>query len=496
MTGLKLKAFLGATSLALAGCAVDLEPLTPAEISEVAADREARLLASDQEALTGALGLHEAMARALKYNLDHQIETRNILLARSSKDLSEMDLLPDLVADAEFSRRNNEPGGRSVNLETGVTSATPSRSDERTNSDANLTLSWDVLDYGLSYYRAQQSANDVLIAQEQRRAVVNRLMESTRTAYWRAVSDERLSGRISRVLRKADRALAQSRSLSNGGFSDRTEGLIYQRDLLRVIGEMQALKRDLSTAKPQLAALTNLRPGAKFNVRVPSRKTLPNIHQSAGQLVQMAYQNRPELREITYEQRNLELDEKAVALELLPSIRPFLTASIDNNDLLEEGQFLSAGTRVSWDLISLFNNKRRKQVFGANKALLDARALALTHAVATQVHISKARYDLLRKETRTTAQFAAVSAQISRAIQAESASGLTGLQEEVFEEVGAILAELRFDARYAELQSSYASVFQAVGLNNYPGELTGTESLDTLETAIHDMWRQRGEGLH
>ena len=68
--------------------------------------------------------------------------------------------------------------------------------------------------------------------------------------------------------------------------------------------------------------------------------------------------------------------------------------------------------------------------------------------------------------------------------------------EEVFEEVGAILAELRFDARYAELQSAYASVFQAVGLNNYPAELTGHESLETLEAALHDMWLKRGEGLH
>lgn len=482
--------------LALLGCSVEYQPLTQSEISEAAADREARLISADQEQLSGSLGLHEAMARALKYNLDHQIEIRNVSLARTSKQLSEMDLLPDLVADAEFSRRSNEPGGQSVNLGTGVTSATGSRSSERTSSDANLTLSWDILDYGISYFRAQQSANDELIAQEQRRAVVNRLMESTRTAYWRAVSEERLGDRINQILRKADRALVQSRSLSNGGFADRTEGLIYQRDLLRVIGEMQALKRDLATAKPQLAALANLRPGQSFKVRVPPRKTLPQVKQPARQLVKMAYLNRPELREITYEQRNLELDEKASSLALLPSIRPFLTGSLDGNDLLAEGDWLSAGTRVSWDLISLFNNKKRRQVFGANKDLLDARALALTHAIATQVHISKARYDLLRKETRSTAQFAEVSAQISRAIQAESESGLTGLQEEVFEEVGAILAELRFDARYAELQSAYASVFQAVGLNNYPGELTGNESLQALESAIHDMWRKRGEGLH
>jgi len=489
-----LLGILGA--MALAGCSVDLEPLSQSEIIASATDREARLLDATQAPLDGALGLHEAMARALKYNLDHQIELRNVELKRSTKRLSEMDMLPDLVADAEASRRNNDSGGRSVNLTTGTTSATASRSTDRTQSDANLTLSWDILDYGLSYYRAQQSGNDILIAQEQRRAVVNRLMESTRTAYWRAVSAERLNGRIDRVLRKANRALAQSRDLSNGGFADRTTGLIYQRDLLRVIGEMQALQRDLSTAKPQLAALTNLRPGAHFHVRVPPRKTLPSVKKSTSDLVQLAYLNRPELREITYEQRNVALDEKASQLELLPSIRPFITGSIDTNDLLVQNSWLSAGTRISWDLMSLFGAGKRRNVFGARQALLDARALALTHAVATQVHISKKRYDLLRQETRTVAQYSNVSGQIARAIQAQSASGLSGIQEEVLEEVGAILAELRFDARYAELQSAYASVFQAVGLNNYPGQMTGHESLDQLEAAIHNLWLKRGEGLH
>lgn len=492
----KVGLLLGASVLVLAGCSVDYAPLTQAEISQTANDRAVRLVAADQEPLSGRLGLHEAMARALKYNLDHQIEVRNVALKRSSKRLSEMDMLPDLVADAEFSRRSNDPGGRSVNLSTGVTSATASRSAERSQGDANLTLSWDILDYGLSYYRAKQAANDELIAQEQRRAVVNRLMESTRTAYWRAVSAERLSGRIDSVLAKSNRALRQSRNLSNGGFSDRTAGLIYQRDLLRVIGEMQALQRDLATAKPQLAALVNLSPGANFKVRLPPRKTLPSVKQSASQLVQLAYTNRPELREITYEQRNVDLGERASVLELLPSIRPFLTGSVDSNALLDQRSWVSAGTRVSWDLMSLFGAGKRKQVFGARRDLLDARALALTHAVATQVHISKARYDHLRRETRTVAQYSDVSGKISKAIQAESASGLAGLQEEVFEEVGAILAELRFDARYAELQSAYAGVFQAVGLNNYPAHMTGHEPLKELEAAIHNMWIKRGEGVH
>lgn len=483
-------------SVVLVGCTTELNPLTSFEISKTAAERKAKLLSPDQEPLKSRLGLHEAMAMAIKYNLDHKIETANVYLTRSSRALTEFDMLPNLVASGEYSNRGTSPGSRSVTLATGVTSPTATRSTGAENSEGNLTLSWDILDFGLSYYRSQQSGNDILIAQEQRRAVLNRLVESVRTSYWRAVSHERLNGRITTVVRRAERALKQSRNLTNGGFEDRTTGLIYQRDLLRVIGEMQALQRDLAISKPQLAALVNLKPGAHFHVRIPQRRTLPSVNTSASRLVDIALENRPELREISYEARNIDLDEKAAVLELLPSLRPYLTASTTSNDLIVNQNWVSAGARVSWDLMNLFKQPSRQRLLTSRKVLNEARALALTHSVATQVHVAKTRYDFLRTETRTSARYADVSSKISKAIKAERAEGLIGEQEVVLEEVGSILAELRFDARYAELQSSYAAVFAATGLNNYPGTLTGHESLAELEKAIHDLWIKRGEGLH
>ena len=484
------------STVVLSACDTPLVPLAESELRVVAADRAARIVSETQEPVSGSIGLHEAMARAIKYNLDHRIETSNVVLARASKQLIDLDMLPDLVVNSEFSRRSNDPGGFSVNPDTGLTSANASRSTEREAFDTDLTLSWDVLDFGLSYYRSKQSANEVLIAMEQRRATVNRLLENVRTAYWRAVSHDRLSGRIATLERKAERALKESRSLSDGGFSSPKVGLVYQRDLLRVIGEMKALQRDLEISKFQLAALMNLEPGQKFTVRIPNRKGLPAVRQPVSQLVETAYLNRPELREITYEQRNLELDEKSAVLQLLPSVRPYLAGNISNNSLLSEKDWLSAGTRISWDLMNLFTNPRRVAQFKGREALLDARALALTHAVATQVHVAHARYSNLRGETRYAAEYASVSRKITQAISDETSAGLAGVQEEVFEELGAILAELRFDSRYAELQSAYAGLFAAIGQNNYPSQMSGNESLQELEKTIHDIWVNRGEGFH
>ena len=150
------------------------------------------------------------MARALKYNLDTQVDLKEETLRLGEKRLAEYDMLPDLVANADYFSRSNQPGATSISLLTGTPSLQPSRSTEKTVFDGDLELSWDILDFGLSYVRAKQRSDEVLIAMEQRRSTVNRVIEDVRSAYWRAVSAERLLGRLSRLETRALRALGDS----------------------------------------------------------------------------------------------------------------------------------------------------------------------------------------------------------------------------------------------------------------------------------------------
>jgi hypothetical protein len=56
----------------------------------------------------------------------------------------------------------------------------PFTSDERNSVSADLSLSWNVLDFRLSHIRAKQAAHDVLIADEERRRVADRIMQNVR----------------------------------------------------------------------------------------------------------------------------------------------------------------------------------------------------------------------------------------------------------------------------------------------------------------------------
>ena len=165
------------------------------------------------------------------------------MLRSSEADLANLDKLPRLVANAGFSNRDNFSGSRSSALidstSVGEQSLVPSTSSERDVIDSDLTLSWDVLDFGLSYVRAKQAADGVLIANERKRRVANRIIEDVRTAYWRAVSAERLVDKLSKLESDIERALTESDAAYRKRQTSPLSALTYQRELLDIQNTIQ-----------------------------------------------------------------------------------------------------------------------------------------------------------------------------------------------------------------------------------------------------------------
>ena len=90
--------------IGLSSCAIKPIPLTTDEVqSRVKEDRA--VLTKDQEPVSGPIDLYEAMARALKYNLDARVELMHKMLAQTQLDLSHYAMLPRLAANAGFDGR-------------------------------------------------------------------------------------------------------------------------------------------------------------------------------------------------------------------------------------------------------------------------------------------------------------------------------------------------------------------------------------------------------
>jgi predicted DNA-binding helix-hairpin-helix protein len=90
------------------------------------------------------------------------------------------------------------------------------------------------LDFGLSYVRAQQGSDRYLIAKERERKAVHNLMQDVRTAYWRAVSAQRLLDRVEPLASRVSIAIENSRQIELEQLENPLEALQFQRDLLDI----------------------------------------------------------------------------------------------------------------------------------------------------------------------------------------------------------------------------------------------------------------------
>jgi outer membrane protein TolC len=477
------------------GCATPVTPFTVDETRERGQALSQRMT-MDQEPLKGELDLYGAMARAIKYNLDYRVESMELAVRVSDLDVRRFDMLPKLVARLDHNGRHNDAGGTSRSLLTGRESLEASSSSERSISSAELTLSWDVLDFGLSYVRAKQAGDEILIAEERKRKVVNRIVEDVRTAYWRAVSADRVLGKMTELERATDSALGAAQEQERSGTTAPLAALTYQRELLTIRREMQALERELGVAKQQLAALINLPVGADYKLTLPTRDLTWNpMGLSSEQMIQQAVANRPELREVAYQIRSLAQEEQAVWLRNLPNLKAFLGINWSSNDYLYNGRWLGWGAQASWNLINVFRMPLDRARVAAQHDLLDQRALALTMAVATQVHVSRARHEQRLRELVTARQGHQVQEKIMRLTQVGFSADRISRQTLVREQMNTLMTEIRLDMAMADLQNAFANVHASMGVDAFDASMSARDDVPTLSDKLRTMWAARQDAL-
>jgi len=481
-----------ALGIFLSGCVVTPEPLTQSELA-LTADTNLASVTSGQEAVVQPISLYEAMARALKYNLDHKIELMARELADAKLNQAKSDMLPTLVANSSYSNRDHDPHSYSEGL-SGIRSVTPSTSRENENFSKDIAFSWNILDFGLSYVRAKQSADQALIAEEQKRKVVNRIIEDVRSAYWRAVSADRLLSGFKGLEGRVETALKNSRSLGASGYTSPVAALTFQRELVDIKKRTQALQRELETSKIQLAALMNIPPDQAYSLVIPERN-MSNLEVKipAREMVSLALQNRPEIREISYRSRISEQEAEAALLELLPGIQLYAGANYDSNDFLLNNSWVSWGAKASWNAMKLFQYPARSRLVETEQQLNFQRSLAMTMAIMTQVEVARARYHHLRKSAATAAQYYSIQSKILKQVQSSQATGAASQQSLIREQMNTLVASAEYDIAYSDLQNAFATIYSSIGVDPWGDFLDTSADVAILAGSLKQVWHERGD---
>jgi len=474
-----------AATFLIGGCAVTAIPVTQEELESQSQSDLAEIF-KGQEAIEDPITLHEAMARALKYNLDQRLKLMEEALARGDLDVMRYDMLPELTVSAGYNYRNNEPGAASESLLTGRLSLEPSKSIERTYADASAIMTWNLLDFGVSYVRNQQQANEILVTQERSRKVAQNVIQDVRYAYWKAVSAQQLLPETDDLLEQAEDALENSRQLENLRLQTPLKPLRYQKSLLDLIGRLWRLREDLSSAKTELAALINIRPGTYFELVDNEDNLIEDalpIYTPVIELEQMALLQRPELIEENYKRRISTLEVRKAMLSMFPGLEFSLGKNHQQNKYLFHETWTGAGAGITWNIFNLLSGPARMEQARTQGELDDIRRMALSMAVLTQVQLAYQRYHLSIRNNQIAVQQSDVESRIRKHIIAGQRASREHALAVLRAKTAAMVARMRRHVAHAEVQNSMGRLQNSIGYDPLPREIKD-ESIASLAQAI------------
>jgi len=450
-----------------AGCAsVNPVALAPQDM-QAQQQTDTQAMRKDVEPIAGPLTLDEAMARALKYNLERRTRMMEEALAMGQMDVSKFDMLPKIMAQAGYAYRDRTRFTYSSSYpDEHPTSTTPSTTSERNRSTHDLGLTWSLLDVGLGYSGAKQQADRFLIAGEKRRKAMHLLMQDVRTAYWRAASAQLLKADVQKTIALAEEALVDSRKVAVERVKNPLEPLRYQRQLLENLRLLENINQELSSAQVDLASLIN----APLNQPIQiATADLKNITDQVSQvpvdkLEEVALQNNPDLREQHYNARIAREETRRTMLRMFPNISFNYGTKYDTDRYLLSNNWNEAGVQLSFNLMNLFTAGTQMKLAEAGVALADQRRVAAQAAVLTQVHLSRLQVINARSQYERADAIYETDSQIAKVMRNRQMVAAQSKLDVVSTETASILSLLRRYQALAQVQVAENRMLATLGL--------------------------------
>ncbi|CDK97911.1 conserved membrane protein of unknown function [Magnetospirillum gryphiswaldense MSR-1 v2] len=478
----------------LSACAMTPEPFTPEQLAQSSKDDRTDMFKSG-EPLSGPLTVSEAIARALKHNLDRRAKVMEEALALGQTDIDRWDMLPKLVANGNFTSRSEPNATRSRDLYTQTTSTSnPTYSTDRDNYTADLGLSWNVLDFGLSYFTAKQNADRALIAAERKRKAVHNLVQEVRFAFWRTAAHQELREEVDRAVAEAKVALDRAKTVERENLKAPAEALRYQKSLLETLRQLTAIQQELSTAEIELAALINAPPGTKLGLEVPKELKVPAWDLGVERMEELAFAGNADLREQGYLARVAVNDTRKAIARLFPGITFSGSRNYDHNSFLMNNHWYEAGAKLSWNLMNLVSGPDAIAYAETNEEVTKARRLAQRMAVLAQVHVSERQFHNAASQFDQSDQLWKVDARLFELSEARAANDAQGMLERVAGRASAIASQLRRFQTYAQVEQAYAKMQASIGHDLMP-DAVASHDLPSLSAVIAERlvaW-ERGE---
>jgi outer membrane protein TolC len=480
---------IAASCAVLSACAIKPEPLGTAEQKlQLTIDRE--IARKDVEVLNEPLTLDQAIARAIKYNLDHRVRMMEQAVAIGQLDLSRFDMWPQIMASAGYSTRNKPLITEATNSVTGQPSLSdPFISSAQSFWNVSLGLSWNLLDFGAGYFNAKQNADRVLIAGERRRRAMHLLMVDVQNAYWRAASAQALKEDIEITVRLAEDALKNSQQAEKSEVRQPIDAVRYQKNVLENLRNIDIIQSELGTAQIELANLINLPPTTEIKFAPPPFQGIKTgvTALPMSMLEEVALINNADLRESFYNVRIVAADTRKAMLRMLPGINLNWGPNYTTNSYIINQAWNAGAVSLSWNMLNTLMVPAIKKQGEAQEDLAVQRRMAMQMTVLGQVHLARLQYENAARVLDRSSALASADRKIEKFTKDGASSGTQSQAEMVAAQSVSIISEMR---RYQAIAQLYAANGRLQASLGFEPNLS-----DIQKTSLADLTKQVGEAM-
>lgn len=451
---------------ALSGCATTAVQYNTANMSS-ADDESLRRQAAPME-ISAPLTIDQVRTRTLAHNSEYARAQTQFIETLRKAGQGGKDLLPQVYASSYGTWRNNANASAGEKIDANSNSAPKSffTAQDQAIATSNFTASWDLLEIGLSGFKANRRAINAYSQAEQNQYLCHKLMVDVENAYWRAVAFEQAQAKADWLKTRVSYALDLSAQRAEQNPDSKLQELMFQRELIDINRWYQSLLRSLISAKPELARLMNLPAGTQFDLqstRLPAELGKLGTENTLS-LIKTAYKNRPEIRQALYQTDLTQLKNEEDLWRHLPAMRFFIGGNSNTNSFALNSNFVSAGASLSWDLMRLSQIGQTKRNGKIALAKEQRQTEILANAIMAQVMIAQQQMHKLDYDLTLAWKALSIQGDITQDLTADVASGKKAETYLIKEELMRELSFIREQMARAELHTAKARLQQSIGL--------------------------------
>lgn len=414
-------------------------PLTLDDLVEIAMQRNLNLLVKDQE-----------------YQIQQEVASR-----------ARFRMLPSIKFNFEESGRNENTASFSQSLQPGVPPAPLSISSDQHIQRWDMNLVFNLLDFGLSYFRHRQECDRTMIAQlEYQRLKQNVVVDVTRQ-FWKGVAAKMAMQQSTGLIDKSELQQNNLRRQMESKVISEIQGLRNENQLINIHAQLQGYEKDYHSSIYELAILMGMPPSVDFELAGVTELETNAVIGNLEELEQFALLNRPELfsADLDYKIRTDEV--RAAILQMFPGVELFGGPYHDSNSFLLFNNWLAAGVRATWNLLDAPGFAQEKIIGDSRKILARKNRLQLSIGIMSQVHLAYHVYQDNLQSYMLAKDLESVNRRLLLAAQNEQKQGKLHEADIIKYEAELLFSAINTLKSYGEMENALEQLNNSLGMPLY-----------------------------